>query len=113
MKSLSRVRLFATPWTVAYQAPHSMGFSRQEYWSGLPFPSPGDFPDPGIEPGSPAFQADALASEPPRKPLACVVFIWILKFVAQCLLSVWEKSWSLSFQILLLLHSLSRPPLTS
>ena len=54
VKSLSRVRLFATPWTVAYQAPPSMGFSRQEYWSGLPFPSPGDLPDPGIEPGSPA-----------------------------------------------------------
>ena len=65
MKSLSRVQLFATPWTVAYQAPPSMGFSRQEYWSGLPFPSPGDLPDPGIKPGSPAFQADALPSEPP------------------------------------------------
>ena len=47
-----------------------MGFSRQEYWSGLPFPSPGDLPDPGIEPGSPALQADALTSEPPGKPLA-------------------------------------------
>ena len=68
MKLLSRVRLFATPWTVAYQVPPSMGFSRQEYWSGLPFPSPGDLPDPGIEPGSPAFQADALTSEPPGKP---------------------------------------------
>ena len=67
MKSLSRVRLFATPWTVAYQAPPSMGFSRQEYWSGLPFHSPGDLPDPGIEPGSPTFQADALTSEPPGK----------------------------------------------
>ena len=54
VKSLSRVRLFATPWTVAYQAPPSMGFSRQEYWSGVPFPAPGDLPDPGIEPGSPA-----------------------------------------------------------
>ena len=53
-KSLSRVRFFATPWTVAYHALPSMGFSRQEYWSGLPFPSPGDLPDPGIEPGSPA-----------------------------------------------------------
>ena len=52
--SLSHVQLFATPRTVAYQAPLSMGFSRQEYWSGLPFPSPGDLPDPGIEPGSPA-----------------------------------------------------------
>ena len=51
VKSLSRVQLFATPWTVAYQAPPSMGFSRQKYWSGLPFPSPGDLPNPGIEPG--------------------------------------------------------------
>ena len=54
VKSLSRVRLSATPRTVAYQAPLSMEFSRQEYWSELPFPSPGDLPDPGIEPGSPA-----------------------------------------------------------
>ena len=60
--------LFATPWTVAYQAPPSMEFSRQEYWSGLPFPSPGDLPNSGIEPGSPAFQADTLTSEPPGKP---------------------------------------------
>ena len=64
VKSLSRVRLFSTPRTVAYQAPRSMGFSRQEYWSGLPFPSPGDLPNPGIEPGSPALQTDALSSEP-------------------------------------------------
>ena len=64
MKSLSRVWLFAAPGTVAYQAPLSMEFSRQEYWSGLPFPSPGDFPNPGIEPGSPALWADALPSEP-------------------------------------------------
>ena len=55
------------PCTVAYQAPPSMGFSRQEYWSGLPFPSPGDLPDPGIEHGSPASQADALLSKPPGK----------------------------------------------
>ena len=54
LKSLSCVLLFVTPWTVAYQAPPSMEFSRQEYWSGLPFPSPGDLPDPRIEPGSPA-----------------------------------------------------------
>ena len=54
MKSLSRVRLFVTPWTLAYQAPLSMGFSRQECQSGLPFPSPGDLPNPGIEPRSPA-----------------------------------------------------------
>ena len=64
VKSLSRVRLFATPWTIAQQAPPSMELSRQEYWSGLPFPSPGDLPHPGIEPGSPALQADALPSEP-------------------------------------------------
>ena len=68
VKSLSRVQLFATPWTVARQAPLSMGFSRQEYWSGLPFPSPGDLPNPGIEPESPALQVDALSSEPPGKP---------------------------------------------
>ena len=67
MKSLSRVQLFVTPWTVAYQAPQSMEFSRQEYWSGLPFPSPGDLPNPGIEPRSPTLQADALLSEPPEK----------------------------------------------
>ena len=58
-----------TPWTVAHQAPLSMGFSRQEYWSGLPFPSPGDLPNPGIKPGSPALQADALSSEPPGEAL--------------------------------------------
>ena len=62
---LSRVRLFVIPWTVAYQAPLSMEFSRQEYWSGLPFPSPEDLPDPGIKPRSPTLQADTLPSEPP------------------------------------------------
>ena len=66
VKSLSRVRLFSTPWTVAYQAPPFMGFSRQECWSGLPFPSPGDLPNSGIEPGSPALQADALPWEPSK-----------------------------------------------
>ena len=54
VKSLSRVQLFAIPWTVAHQAPPSMGYSRQEHWSGVPFPSPGDLPDPGIELKSPA-----------------------------------------------------------
>ena len=63
MKLLSHV-----PWTVAYQALPSMEFSRQEYWSGLPFPSPEDLPDPGIESRSPTLQANALPSEPPRKP---------------------------------------------
>ena len=67
--SRSVVSNSATSWTVAYQAPPSMGFSRQEYWSGLPFPSPGDLPDTGIEPRSPTFQADALTTEPPGKPL--------------------------------------------
>ena len=56
------------PWTVARQVPLSMGFSRQEYWSRLPFPSPGDLPDPGIEPEFPALEADSLLSEPPGKP---------------------------------------------
>ena len=68
-KSLSCVQLFVTPWTVVYQAPLSMGFSRQGYWSGLPFPSPGDLPDPGVEPGYPVLQADALQSELLGKPL--------------------------------------------
>ena len=70
LKLLSCVQLFATPWTVAYQAPLSMGFSRQEYWSGLPFPPPGDLPNPGIKPRSPELQADALPSEPSGEPLA-------------------------------------------
>ena len=63
--SLSHVQLFATQWTVAYQTPLSVEFSRQEEWSGLPFPSPGELPDPGFEPGFPALQADSLLSEPP------------------------------------------------
>ena len=74
MKSLRRVQLFETPWAVggrmgphAHQAPLSMGFSKQEYWNGLPFPSPWDLPDPGIELRSPTLQADALTSEPPGK----------------------------------------------
>ena len=69
VKSLSRVWLFVTLWTVAYQAHQSMGFSRQEYWSGLSFPSPRDLPEPAIKWGSPALQTDALPSEPPGKSL--------------------------------------------
>ena len=68
MKSLSRVQLFVTPWTVSHPAPLSMGFSRQEYWSGLPFPSLGDLPNPGIEPRSPTLQADALSSDHQGSP---------------------------------------------
>ena len=65
----SHSRLFATPWTGAYQAPPSTEFFRQEYWSGLSFISPGDLPDPGNKPGSPALQADALPSEAPGMKL--------------------------------------------
>ena len=73
VKLLSHVRLFAIPWTVAYQAPPSMEFSRQKYWSGLPLPSPGDLSDPGIEPRSPTLQADDLPSELPGKPTLSLV----------------------------------------
>ena len=66
--SLSRVRLFVTPWTVAHQMPLSIEFFRQEYWSGLPCPPPGDLPNPEIEPRSPTLQVDSLLSEPPGKP---------------------------------------------
>ena len=73
VKSLSRVRLFVTPWTVTYQAPRSMGFSRQEHWSGLPFPSPGDLSDPGIDPmslESPALVGGLFTTVPPGDPHA-------------------------------------------
>ena len=69
VKSLSHVWFFETLWTVAYQAPPSVGFSRQDYWSGLSFPSPGELPDPGIESESPALQTDALPSEPPNETI--------------------------------------------
>ena len=73
----------AIPWTVACQAPLSMGFSRQEYWNGLPFPFPGDLPDPGIEPGSPALQADSLLTELWGKPhtMISICFISMLLFL--------------------------------
>ena len=127
VKSLSCVWLFETPWTVAHQAPPSMGFSRQEYWNGLPFPFPGDLPDPGIEPGSPTLQADALTSEPPGKPrlhinkyihthiygmpsnhliLCCPlllppsIFTSIRVFSNESVLCMmWPKYWSFSFSI--------------
>ena len=69
MKSLSHVRLFATPWIAACQAPLSMGFSRQRYWSGLPYPPPGDLLKPGIKLGSPGLQVDYLPAELPENPL--------------------------------------------
>ena len=82
--------LFATPWTVTYQATLTMGFSRQDCWSALPFPSPGDLPDPGIEPRSPALQADALPSEPPGKPWrewhhhTCTSATWKKQSIQSC-----------------------------
>ena len=77
VKLLSHVWLFAAPWNVAYQAPTSMEFSRQEYCSGLPFPSPGVLPDPGIHPRSPTLRADALPSEPPGKPSRRLIVYFI------------------------------------
>ena len=68
VRVLSRVQLFVILWNVTCQAPLSMGFSRQEYWSGLPCSHPGDLPNAGIKPGSPTLQADSLQSEPPGKP---------------------------------------------
>ena len=79
VKSFSRVQLFATSWTVAYQASPSVGFSRQEYWSGLPFPCPRDLPNPGIKTRSPTLQVDSLPSETPGKPFQQVFrvdFLW-------------------------------------
>ena len=69
VQSESPMQLFATPWTVAQQALLSLEFSRQEYWSGLPFPTPGDLADPGIEPRFPTLQVDSLPSEPSGKPM--------------------------------------------
>ena len=92
MKSLSCVRLFVTSWTVAYQAPPSMGFSRQEYRSGVPLPSPGDLPDPGMEPGSPTFQADALSSKPPGKPYGKGIR-WQMRKHCFCLKATVFVSW--------------------
>ena len=74
VKSLSCVRFFATPGTVAYQAPLSLGFSREEYWSGLPLPSPGDLPNPGIKPASPALADKFFTTEPPGKPSVFLLF---------------------------------------
>ena len=86
MKSLSHVWLFATPWIVAHEAPPFMEFSKQEYWSGLPFPSPEDLLDPGIEPRSPTLQADVLLSEPPGKLVNKTY-----------LENNWERKWAIAF----------------
>ena len=81
VKSLSHVQLFTTPWIVACQAPLFMGFSRQEYWSGLPLPSPGDLPDPGIGPGSSTLQADFLLSEPPGQPRSSQTIYLVMSLI--------------------------------
>ena len=86
VKSLSRVWLFATPWTVAYQAPPSMGFSRQECWSGLPFPSPGDLPDPGIEPRS------LVAG---RRFTVCIIIFICIFSLKMCIFM--KETWTLVF----------------
>ena len=83
--SCKSVWLFATPWTVTHQVPLSIEFSRQEYCSGLPFPSPGDLPDPGIELVSPELARDSFTAEPPGKPQLCLVLL--MKYVFKdCLL---------------------------
>ena len=88
VKSFSCVLLFATPWTVAYQVPLSVGFSRQKYWSRLPFPSPGDLRDPGIEPGSPAFHTDSLLSATREAPDCSYLALFQASFMVAILL--WE-----------------------
>ena len=97
VKSLSRVRLFATPWTVAYQASLSMELSRQGYWSGLPFPSPGGLPDPGIEPRSPTLQADTLPSEPPGKPKSQLKRIYFLTDIFLSMISFLSANYNFLF----------------
>ena len=94
-KSLSLVWLFVTPWTVASQVPLSMEFSQPEYWSGLPCPPPGDIPDPGIKPESPALQADSLLSEPPQKPQILHILGWGSHFFS--FLSLEQRFLSLDF----------------
>ena len=93
------------PWMVAYQVPLSIGFSRQAYWNGLPFPSPGDLPNPGFKPGSPALQADSLPTEPPGSPNCCYTICWKdcvfsitlpsylgQKFINRVTLAIWRTS---------------------
>ena len=105
VKSLSRVRLVATLWTVALQAPPSTGFSRQEYWSGLPFSSIGDLPNPGIEPRSPSLQVDSLPTEPQGKPkntgvgsLSLLQRIFLTQELNHSLLNCRQILYQLSYQ---------------
>ena len=83
-QSLSGVRLFATPWTVAHQVPLFMGFPRQERWNGLLFPSPEDLPNPGIEPSSPTLYADSFTDEPPKKHMCVCVCLCVCVRVCLC-----------------------------
>ena len=103
--SLSRVLLFVTPWTVAHQAPLSMEFSRQEYWRQLPFPSPGDLPDPGIEPGSPALQGDSVPSK-----LVSFQLILGLESASDLSLISWAHELN-SLGLTLLIHNVGTPQL--
>ena len=82
-RSLSCVQLFVTPWKIDHQAPLYVEFSRQEYWSGLPFPLPADLPDPEIEPASPALAGEFFTTEPPGKPhLLCVIIEYYMLHVS-------------------------------
>ena len=94
--SLSHVRLFATPWTGTCQAPLSMGFSGQEYWNGLLFPSPEDLPNPGMEAVSPAWQADSFTAEPPGKPWATWEALYMHKSKFKC-----SPTWAFYITLLL------------
>ena len=81
--AVGRVQPFATPWTVARHSPPSMGFPRQEHWSGLPFPSPGDLPDPVVEPGSPTSAGGFFTTEPPGRNRGCYLFSLTLSFLQE------------------------------
>ena len=107
LSHFSHVQLFVTPWTVARQVPLSMGFSRQEHWSGLPFPSPGDLPDPGVEPRSPALQTDSLPAEPQRSPQEYYHWSWF-KLISPVLhllnpkhIHPLEHEWDIAFVVIL------------
>ena len=98
VKSLSHVILFVTPWTVTHQAPPSMEFSRQEYWSGLPLPSPGDLPNPGVEPESSALQADSycLSQGSPVNPMQLAKKLLVLLNINKNVFK-WKETYRLHF----------------
>ena len=101
-QSLSRVRLFAIPWTVACQVPLSMAFNREEYWSGLPFPSPEDLPNPGIKPRSPILQAKSLPSVPPGK---CHIYHMYINYTPHSIALIFPYTLYLSNYLLVLITS--------